>query len=55
VIDDLLATGGTAVATRDLILELGGELAGYGFLIELLALGGRARLAGAKVEALLEL
>jgi adenine phosphoribosyltransferase len=55
VIDDLLATGGTAVATRDLILELGGELAGYGFLIELLALGGRARLGGARVETLLEL
>ncbi len=55
VIDDLLATGGTAVATRDLILELGGEVAGYGFLIELLALRGRTRLAGAKVEALLKL
>jgi len=55
VVDDLLATGGTAAATRELITRLGGELAGYGFLIELLALGGRGRLAGARVEALLEL
>ena len=55
VIDDLLATGGTAVATRDLIQALGGELAGYGFLIELRALGGRVRLEGARVETLLEL
>ncbi|MHB1641020.1 MAG: adenine phosphoribosyltransferase [Candidatus Dormibacteria bacterium] len=55
VVDDLLATGGTATATRDLILELGGELAGYCFLIELLALGGRSRLGDARVETVLEL
>jgi len=55
VIDDLLATGGTATATLELIEGLGGELAGFGFLIELLELGGRRRLAGHRVEALLEL
>lgn len=55
VIDDLLATGGTALATLELLDRLGGELAGLGFLIELLALGGRERLAGHRVEALLEL
>lgn len=56
VVDDLLATGGTAVATRKLIEELQGEVVAFGFLIELLELGGRARLgAGARVEALLAL
>lgn len=55
VIDDLLATGGTATATLELIERLGGDLAGFGFLIELLELGGRQRLAGHRVEALLEL
>ncbi len=55
VIDDLLATGGTAVATLELIAGLDGEVAGFGFLIELLELGGRRRLAGHRVEALLEM
>jgi adenine phosphoribosyltransferase len=55
VIDDLLATGGTAVATLDLISRLGGIAVGFGFVIELLALGGRERLAGHRVEALLAL
>jgi adenine phosphoribosyltransferase len=55
VIDDLLATGGTAVATLDLVTRLEGEVAGFGFLIELLDLGGRLRLSGHRVEALLEL
>lgn len=56
VVDDLLATGGTAVATRELIEALGGEVVAYGFLIELLDLGGRGRLGeGARVEALLSL
>lgn len=42
--DDLLATGGTAAAAAKLIEAQGGEVAGFSFLIELLALDGRARL-----------
>ncbi len=44
LIDDLLATGGTARAAGRLVREVGGELAGYAFLIELDELGGRAEL-----------
>jgi adenine phosphoribosyltransferase len=55
VVDDLLATGGTALATLDLITKLGGETVGFGFVVELLALDGRQRLAGHRVEALLAL
>ncbi len=53
VIDDLLATGGTAAATAKLIQRLSGEVAGFGFLIELGFLDGRAALAGLHVDALL--
>ncbi len=54
--DDLLATGGTAGALCDLVEELGAEIVGCAFLIELTALGGRARLqARARpVHALIE-
>jgi adenine phosphoribosyltransferase len=45
VIDDLLATGGTAQAASLLVGQLGGEVVGCSFLIELSALGGRGRLA----------
>jgi len=45
IIDDLLATGGTAHATSLLVHQLGGEVVGCAFLIELGALGGRERLA----------
>lgn len=41
IIDDLLATGGTAKATADLVSKAGGEPVGFGFIIELCALGGR--------------
>jgi adenine phosphoribosyltransferase len=51
--DDLLATGGTAAALCELVEQLGGEVAGCGFLIELAFLGGRRRLAGREVHALL--
>jgi adenine phosphoribosyltransferase len=50
--DDLLATGGTAQALAELIEEAGAEIAGCGFLVELAFLGGRERLAGYDVHAL---
>jgi adenine phosphoribosyltransferase len=49
VIDDLLATGGTAAATRRLLERLGAHIVGFGFLIELEALGGRNALPGVNV------
>jgi adenine phosphoribosyltransferase len=52
VIDDVVATGGTAVATCKLVETLGGTIVGLGFLIELTALGGRAALEGRRVEVL---
>ena len=52
VIDDVLATGGTAEATCRLVEELGGEVVGLGFLIELSHLDGRARLGERRVESL---
>jgi adenine phosphoribosyltransferase len=50
--DDLLATGGTARALAELIEGAGAEIAGCGFLVELAFLGGRERLAGYDVHAL---
>jgi adenine phosphoribosyltransferase len=52
VIDDVLATGGTAEATCRLVETLGGVVAGLGFLLEIDALGGRARLGTRRVESL---
>jgi len=54
IIDDLLATGGTAVAVARLIESLGGTVVGLGFLIELASLGGRAKLSQYEVRAVLE-
>lgn len=54
IIDDLLATGGTARATTDLVKKLGGDVVGIGFLIELVALNGRSRLAGESVHSVLQ-
>jgi adenine phosphoribosyltransferase len=51
--DDLLATGGTAAALCELVEQLGGEVIGCGFLVELAFLNGRERLAGREVHALL--
>ncbi len=51
--DDLLATGGTAGALCDLVEQAGGTVVGCAFLIELLDLPGRNRLAGYDVTALL--
>ncbi len=52
VIDDVLATGGTASATCRLVEELGGVVAGLGFLIEIAGLDGRSKLANRMVESL---
>jgi adenine phosphoribosyltransferase len=51
--DDLLATGGTASALCELVGQLGGEIAGCGFLVELGFLNGRARLAPHEAHALI--
>ncbi|RMH37931.1 MAG: adenine phosphoribosyltransferase [Nitrospirae bacterium] len=53
VVDDLLATGGTAAATVHLIRQLGGEIVEVAFLVELRALGGRQRLNGCPVFSLI--
>jgi adenine phosphoribosyltransferase len=51
LVDDLLATGGTAAATRSLLGRLGANVVGIAFLIELTALGGRSKLEGADVRS----
>jgi len=53
IVDDVLATGGTAEAAAKLVAAHGARLAGYTFLIELDFLQGRKRLRGERVEALL--
>jgi adenine phosphoribosyltransferase len=53
VVDDVLATGGTAEATLGLVERAGGTVAGFSVLVELAFLGGRRRLAGRPVHALL--
>ena len=54
IVDDLLATGGTASATRRLVERLEGRVVGAGFLVELTFLEGRARLPGIDVISLIE-
>ncbi len=54
IVDDLLATGGTARATTDLVKRLGGEVHALAFLIELVALNGRGRLADETVHTVLK-
>ena len=54
IIDDVLATGGTARAATTLVKSLGGELHGLAFLIELSQLGGKAQLPGENVHSLLQ-
>ena len=53
VVDDVLATGGTAAATVRLVERLGGEVAGLEFVIELAFLSGRTKLPGRDVHSLL--
>ncbi|MGI8316034.1 adenine phosphoribosyltransferase [Halobacillus mangrovi] len=54
IIDDLLATGGTIEATINLVEQLGGEVAGCAFLIELTYLNGRSKLEGHDVLTLMQ-
>lgn len=53
VIDDVLATGGTAAAACGLLTDVGAKVIGFGALLELAALGGRGRLGDVPVHALL--
>jgi adenine phosphoribosyltransferase len=53
IVDDLLATGGTAEATARLATSLGAQIAGLGFVVELDFLKGREKLKGYKVMSLL--
>ncbi|RPF55527.1 adenine phosphoribosyltransferase [Aquisalibacillus elongatus] len=54
IIDDLLATGGTVEASIDLVEQLGGEVAGCAFLIELTYLNGREKLEGYDILTLMQ-
>lgn len=54
IVDDLLATGGTVGATIDLINQLGGEVVGAAFLIELTYLNGRDQLKGYDIRTLIQ-
>ena len=54
IVDDLLATGGTAAAVGRMVQEAGGVVVGMGFVVELTFLGGRGRLSGHDVFSLLE-
>ncbi|MEG1629929.1 MAG: adenine phosphoribosyltransferase, partial [Erysipelotrichaceae bacterium] len=53
IIDDLLATGGTVKATKEIVEQLGGSVVGCGFLIELVDLKGRELLKDTKVKTIL--
>lgn len=53
IVDDVLATGGTATATAKLVETLGGVVAGLAFLVEIDDLGGRAKLGDRTVKSLL--
>jgi adenine phosphoribosyltransferase len=54
IVDDLIATGGTALAAAKLVESVGGIVAGMGFIIELTFLPGRQKLEGYKVESLIQ-
>src|SRR5580658_4038545 len=54
IVDDLLATGGTAAAAARMVKDLGGTVVGLGFVVELTFLSGRQKLAGYDVFSLLQ-
>jgi adenine phosphoribosyltransferase len=54
LLDDLLATGGTIEASRQLVAELGGEVVGAVFVMELLALQGREKILLPNIKSLLQ-
>jgi adenine phosphoribosyltransferase len=54
IVDDLVATGGTALAAAKLVESLGGTVAGFGFIVELTFLDARKKLAGYEVESLIQ-
>ncbi|MEW5856301.1 MAG: adenine phosphoribosyltransferase [Cyanobacteriota bacterium] len=54
IVDDLIATGGTATATAELVQQIGCTLVGFGFIIELRDLGGRQRLPDVPIVTLVE-
>jgi adenine phosphoribosyltransferase len=54
VVDDLLATGGTARAACELVERLGGRLIGCAFIVELAFLAGRKKLTGHRIESLVK-
>jgi adenine phosphoribosyltransferase len=53
IVDDVLATGGTAQAARDAVSAAGGTVVGFSFLIEIAPLGGRSKLGTGPIETLL--
>jgi adenine phosphoribosyltransferase len=54
IVDDLLATGGTAAATNQLVKRLGGQVHALAFLIELVGLNGRQKLEGERLHTVLK-
>jgi adenine phosphoribosyltransferase len=53
VVDDVIATGGTAKAVGELVTRQGGRVAAFAFLVELGFLGGRAKLEGHEIRRLI--
>jgi adenine phosphoribosyltransferase len=54
IVDDLIATGGTAAAVAEMVGKMGGQVVGLAFLVELEFLKGRERLAGYEVSSILK-
>ncbi|MGB3208868.1 MAG: phosphoribosyltransferase family protein [Crinalium sp.] len=54
IVDDLIATGGTAAATASLVQQIGCELVGFGFIIELVDLNGRKLLPDIPIRTLFQ-
>jgi len=54
IVDDLMATGGTAKATAELVTKAGAELVGFAFIIELQGLNGRSQLPHIPIITLIE-